>query len=89
MCRCRSVQIAACIVHIFIQCVELTYVNDLCIALIFVVHLNIERVFVPALGQKLGLNRGVGVQHGLVQVALLAVVRKSALARHVLLLAKI
>ena len=56
MCRCRTVQIAACIVHMFIQCVELTYVNDLGIALIFVVHLCVERVFVPLLRQKLSLN---------------------------------
>ena len=66
MCWCRAVQIAACIVHIFIQCVELTYVNDLGIALILVVHLNIEWVIVPRLRQKLSLNRGVRVQHGLV-----------------------
>ena len=45
----RSVEVATCIIHMFIQCIELTYIDDLSIALLTLSHLLVQWILMICL----------------------------------------
>ena len=48
---CRAVQIAACIVQVFIEGVKLTYIDDLSVAFLILCKLEIEGVLIVRIWQ--------------------------------------
>ena len=83
-------EVAACIIHIFVQSVELAYVDYLSIAFVILSQLLVvaqQCFIVLRVRQELSLDRGVRVHHHyLVQVTLFRIVGKSALTGHVVII---
>ena len=48
---CGAVQIAACIVHVFIEGIELTYIDDLSVAFLILCKLEIQGVLIVRIWQ--------------------------------------